>query len=114
LAALTLGALGVVLGGIGTSPLDTLQACLVGAKPEDLRADVLGVRSLIVLALMLVVTVKSLRFVMRADDRGEGVILALLAPEKLRGGRPERVTIIAGLACVTGTAAPATPSASRR
>ncbi len=84
---LTLAALGIVFGDIGTSPLYALRECIngehgVGATPND----VLGVLSLIVWSLTLVVTVKYLMFVMRADNRGEGGILALLAlvPEKLR------------------------------
>jgi KUP system potassium uptake protein len=79
--ALAVGALGVVFGDIGTSPLYTLQ---VGIMPEGSTgpppaADVLGVCSLIFWALTLVVTVKYLGFVMRADNHGEGGILALLA-----------------------------------
>jgi KUP system potassium uptake protein len=80
LAVLALGALGVVFGDIGTSPLYTLQVGIApspGAAPA--AEDVLGVCSLIVWALTLVVTVKYLGFVMRADNRGEGGILALLA-----------------------------------
>jgi KUP system potassium uptake protein len=80
LVALAVGALGVVFGDIGTSPLYTLQ---VGIAPEPGQqpdvADVLGVCSLIVWALMMVVTVKYLLFIMRADNQGEGGILALLA-----------------------------------
>src|ERR1700682_289237 len=80
LAALALGALGVVFGDIGTSPLYTLQVGISlepGAQPST--ADVLGVGSLIFWALTLVVTVKYLGFIMRADNHGEGGILALLA-----------------------------------
>jgi KUP system potassium uptake protein len=80
LGALALGALGVVFGDIGTSPLYTLQVGIApeaGAQPS--AEDVLGVCSLIVWALTMVVTVKYLAFVMRADNRGEGGILALLA-----------------------------------
>jgi KUP system potassium uptake protein len=86
-AALALGALGVVFGDIGTSPLYALKECLsgphgFGAAPET----VLGVLSLIFWAITLVVTVKYLGFIMRADNRGEGGIFALLAlvPEKVR------------------------------
>jgi KUP system potassium uptake protein len=78
--ALAVGALGVVFGDIGTSPLYTLQAGVApepGAQPDP--ADVLGVCSLIFWALTMVVTVKYLTFVMRANNRGEGGILALLA-----------------------------------
>src|SRR5580692_1667027 len=87
LAALTLGALGVVFGDIGTSPLYTLRECLHGTgsgvpAPED----VYGLLSLIFWSLTMVVTVKYLTFIMRADNHGEGGILALLAliPERLR------------------------------
>ena len=85
LLALTVGALGVVFGDIGTSPLYTLQ---VGIAPDSearpVVADVLGLCSLIVWSLMAVVTMKYLFFVMRADNQGEGGILALLAlvPQK--------------------------------
>ena len=79
-AALILGAIGVVFGDIGTSPLYTLQECLhsrhgVPPSPEN----VLGVVSLIVWSVTMVVTVKYLGFMMRADNKGEGGIMALLA-----------------------------------
>jgi KUP system potassium uptake protein len=80
LGILMLTALGVVYGDIGTSPLYALRECF---KPEyGLTATpehVYGVLSLIVWSLLLVVTVKYIVFVMRADNRGEGGILALLA-----------------------------------
>jgi KUP system potassium uptake protein len=80
LGALALGALGVVFGDIGTSPLYTLQVGIAPAPGQPLDVgDVLGVCSLIVWALTMVVTVKYLTFVMRADNQGEGGILALLA-----------------------------------
>ena len=82
LAALTLGALGVVFGDIGTSPLYTLKECLHVAAPDGGmvdRTDLFGVLSLMFWALLLVVTVKYVFFVMRADHGGEGGILALLA-----------------------------------
>ena len=80
LGALAVAALGVVFGDIGTSPLYTLQVG-IAPKPGEMPAmeDVLGVCSLIVWALTMVVTVKYLAFVMRADNQGEGGILALLA-----------------------------------
>jgi KUP system potassium uptake protein len=107
LGALALGALGVVFGDIGTSPLYTLQ---VGIAPEaggqPAPADVLGVCSLIVWALTMVVTVKYLAFVMRADNRGEGGILALLAlvPARTRAARIGFVTllVVAGAALLYG------------
>jgi len=83
-ASLGLAATGVVFGDIGTSPLYALKETLhvSGTRPDA----VYGVVSLIFWALMLVVTVKYLLFVMRADNHGEGGILALLAllPEKVR------------------------------
>jgi KUP system potassium uptake protein len=80
LAGLALGALGVVYGDIGTSPLYALKECFTGhhgvaPSPEN----VLGVLSLVFWAMTFVVTFKYLGFVMRADNRGEGGILALLA-----------------------------------
>ena len=79
--ALTLAALGIVFGDIGTSPLYTLKECTHSEHgvPPNIEANVLGVLSLIVWSLMLVVTVKYLFFIMRADNQGEGGILALLA-----------------------------------
>ncbi len=104
LAALSLGALGVVFGDIGTSPLYTIQACTSvdgGAAPESL----LGLLSLIFWALLMVVTVKYLSFVMRADNHGEGGILALLAllPEQ-KGKQVAFVAllVIAGAALLYG------------
>ena len=80
LAALTLLAIGVVYGDIGTSPLYALRECF---KPEyglqATQANVYGVLSLILWSLILVVSVKYIVFVMRADNRGEGGILSLLA-----------------------------------
>ena len=80
-AALTLGALGVVFGDIGTSPLYALRECFVGRHGGIAieQANVLGLLSLITWSLMVVVTVKYVLVVMRADNRGEGGILALLA-----------------------------------
>jgi KUP system potassium uptake protein len=80
LAGLALGALGVVYGDIGTSPLYALKECFTGhhgvpPTPEN----VLGVLSLVFWAMTFVVSFKYLAFVMRADNRGEGGILALMA-----------------------------------
>ena len=81
LAVLTLTALGVVYGDIGTSPLYALKECFepgaTASRPTP--ANVLGVLSLIFWSLILVVSVKYLVFILRADNRGEGGILALLA-----------------------------------
>jgi len=90
-AALALGALGVVFGDIGTSPLYALKECVSTEHGVPPSADnVLGLLSLIFWALTLVVSVKYVGFIMRADNDGEGGILALLAlvPARLReGGR---------------------------
>ena len=80
LAKLALGALGVVYGDIGTSPLYALKECFTGQHGVPATpANVLGVLSLVFWAMTFVVTFKYLSFVMRADNRGEGGILALLA-----------------------------------
>ncbi len=77
--ALTLGALGVVFGDIGTSPLYTMRECISHVPVADRAAGVLGVLSLIFWSLLLIVSVKYLWFVMKADNQGEGGIFALLA-----------------------------------
>ena len=80
LALLSLGALGVVYGDIGTSPLYALRECFSG--PHGLAAthdNVLGVLSLIFWALTIIISVKYIGVIMRADNRGEGGILALTA-----------------------------------
>lgn len=84
LGALTLGALGVVFGDIGTSPIYALRESLHTAGTE--LYDIYGVVSLIFWSLMLVVTLKYLVFVLRADNNGEGGILSLFAllPNKVR------------------------------
>jgi len=84
LGALTLGALGVVFGDIGTSPIYALRESLRTAGTEIY--DIYGVVSLIFWSLMLVVTLKYLVFVLRADNNGEGGILSLFAllPSKVR------------------------------
>ena len=79
-AALALGAIGVVFGDIGTSPLYAMKEAFAGAHrlaPDE--PHVLGVLSLIVWAVMLVVTTKYVAIIMRADNKGEGGSLALLA-----------------------------------
>src|SRR5688572_853431 len=84
--ALSLGALGVVFGDIGTSPLYTIRECLATLPPAEHAVAVLGVLSLIVWSLILVVSVKYTLFVLRADNRGEGGIFALLALGQLDRG----------------------------
>jgi len=93
---LILAALGVVYGDIGTSPLYALRECFTGPHAIDVsRANVLGVLSLIAWSLVIVVSVKYLLFVMRADNAGEGGILALVALVRARAGRAGRVGLIA-------------------
>ncbi len=98
-AKLVLMAAGVVFGDIGTSPLYAVKECVdpshgVAATPENL----LGVLSLVFWSLTMVVTVKYLTFIMRADNHGEGGILALLAlaPSR-RHADTARIGWIAGL-----------------
>ena len=90
LSVLTLAALGVVYGDIGTSVLYALRECFAGTHPvEATPANVLGVLSLIFWSLIVIISVKYLLFVMRADNRGEGGILALMAlvtPERAERG----------------------------
>ena len=77
---LSLGALGVVFGDIGTSPLYAMREALAHSRSGvGLEASVLGVVSLVVWALLLVVTLKYVAFLMRADNKGEGGTLALMA-----------------------------------
>jgi KUP system potassium uptake protein len=77
---LALGAVGVVYGDIGTSPLYTLRTAFTGSYGLSLTPDnVLGVVSVIFWALLIVVTLKYITLIMRADNRGEGGILALTA-----------------------------------
>ena len=106
LAALTLGALGVVFGDIGTSPLYTLRECLHGTgSGAPAPEDIYGLLSLIFWSLTMVVTVKYLTFIMRADNHGEGGIFALLAvvPEKLRMKSTKKISAVA-LIVVVGAA----------
>ena len=80
LLALTLTAVGVVYGDIGTSPLYTIRECFAGSHSVAPTHDnVLGVLSLIIYALVIVISVKYIAIVMRADNHGEGGILALTA-----------------------------------
>lgn len=91
IVAVSLGALGVVYGDIGTSPLYALKECFVGHHPLAVTpSNALGVLSLIFWSLIVVISIKYLLFVMRASNRGEGGILALMAlisPKDKRGRR---------------------------
>src|SRR3989475_6526063 len=80
LPALMLGAIGVVFGDIGTSPLYTMKESFLGPHPLAVdRLHIFGVISLIFWSLMLVVTVKYVFVAMRADNKGEGGSFALLS-----------------------------------
>ena len=90
---MTLTAIGVVYGDIGTSPLYAMRECFFGSHPVPPTHDnVLGVLSLIVFSLLLVISVKYIAIVMRADNQGEGGILALTA--LIRGGSGTTRTIL--------------------
>ncbi len=78
LAGLTLGAIGVVFGDIGTSPLYAIKEVFHGGLTID-KLHVLGVLSLIFWSITMVVTIKYAIFIMRADNKGEGGIMALMA-----------------------------------
>ena len=98
LATLTVGALGIVYGDIGTSPLYALRECFHGAHGiAPTRDNVLGVLSLIFWSLTLIISIKYLVFVMRADNEGEGGILALMAlvSKQADARRRLRATMIA-------------------
>jgi KUP system potassium uptake protein len=100
LAILALGALGVVYGDIGTSPLYAFKECFFGPHSFPVTTgNVLGILSLIFWSLNFVVTFKYLSMVMRADNRGEGGILALLALVRPSGPltRTGRLLITTGL-----------------
>jgi KUP system potassium uptake protein len=82
---LAVGAIGVVFGDIGTSPLYAFREAFAGHHPLSLDPlHIYGVLSLVFWSMMLVVTIKYVMIIMRADNRGEGGSLALLA---LLGGR---------------------------
>ena len=99
--ALSLAALGVVYGDIGTSPIYALRESLHGVHGvAPTAANVLGLLSLIFWALILVISIKYLAFVMRADNCGEGGMIALTAlvtPASEQARRRQRVLVLLGL-----------------
>ena len=100
LAALSLGALGIVFGDIGTSPLYALRECFSPVHGLPLTSgNIFGVLSLIFWALILVISIKYIGYVMRADNRGEGGVLALLVLA-LHRGRTSRPWIVNGLVLI--------------
>jgi KUP system potassium uptake protein len=98
---LALGALGVVYGDIGTSPLYTLKICLQATGKTSIEpADILGLLSLMIWSLVLMVTIKYVTVILRLDNRGEGGILALLAltqRQETRRFRYGQIALFAGL-----------------
>lgn len=91
LASLALAAAGIVYGDIGTSPLYTVQECF-GHGLIPTHSEVMGIASLLIWSVIIVVTLKYVLFVMRADNRGEGGILALLALVGQSSGPSQKVT----------------------
>ena len=98
---LALGSVGVVFGDIGTSPLYAFRQALQAAGAEVKPDAVMGVVSLALWALILVVTVKYVIFLMRADNKGEGWVLSLMALAQSAVGRRTTALFILG---VTGAA----------
>ncbi|RPJ83425.1 MAG: potassium transporter Kup, partial [Acidobacteria bacterium] len=97
---LLLATLGVVFGDIGTSPLYALRECFHGSHGvPPTPPNVLGVLSLVFWALVLVISVKYVTIVMRADNRGEGGTIALMAllPQHYRGPRARGALLALGL-----------------
>jgi KUP system potassium uptake protein len=113
----TLACMGVVFGDIGTSPLYTLQVATQAASPNAALspAAVLGIVSLIFWSLIIVISIKYAILIMRADNHGEGGILALLAlvsPQRAKESRWRAVMVVVGLVGATllygdGTITPA-------
>ena len=95
---LTLGSIGVVFGDIGTSPLYALQTALGQFKGPLGPAEVIGVVSLIIWALLIVVTAKYVLFLMQADNKGEGGILSLKALAQRALGQRTTIAFLLGVA----------------
>ena len=97
---LMLGALGVVYGDIGTSPIYAFREALHASAGGNIaeRGDILGVLSLIIWSLTIIVTIKYIMFVLRADNRGEGGVLSLMA--LARGSFPTRSALILGIGMI--------------
>jgi len=97
--ALALGSVGVVYGDIGTSPLYALKESLHHAAKDGLdREEVIGVVSLLIWALFIVVTIKYVFFIMRADNKGEGGTLSLMALAQSALGRSSTMVFVLGVA----------------
>ncbi|KZC24330.1 potassium transport protein Kup [Rhodanobacter thiooxydans] len=98
LRALALGAIGVVFGDIGTSPLYTMKETLGTHGMTPTEPAVLGVLSLVFWSLIMVVSLKYVTFVMRADNKGEGGIMALMAlAQRSMSGSARARWVLAGI-----------------
>ena len=95
---LTLGSIGVVFGDIGTSPLYALQTALGQFKGPLGPPEVIGVVSLIIWALLIIVTAKYVLFLMQADNKGEGGILSLKALAQRALGQKTPIAFLLGVA----------------
>src|SRR5436190_15146653 len=104
LLPLTLTAIGVVYGDIGTSPLYTIRECFFGSHSvPPTHENILGVLSLVIYALLIVISIKYIAIVLRADNQGEGGILALTALVPQRRPRPLLIALgIIGAALLYG------------
>ena len=99
-----LGVLGIVYGDIGTSPLYALRAALTHFSDGGIEEwEILGILSMIFWALMLTVTLKYVIFILRADNRGEGGIMALMALAQ-RSAVTQRGRLIIAMIGITGAA----------
>jgi KUP system potassium uptake protein len=98
LLPVTLTAIGVVYGDIGTSPLYAMRECFFGTHSVPPTHDnVLGVLSLIIYSLLIVISIKYMVLVLRADNNGEGGILALTSLIPMRGGAVRPVLVLLGI-----------------
>ncbi len=96
--AVLLGALGVVFGDIGTSPIYAFRESLRAGGSAAARADVFGILSLIFWAVVLIVAIKYVVVVMRADNHGEGGTMALISLALPAAGRARHALLVVGLA----------------
>lgn len=100
-AAVGLAVLGVVYGDIGTSPIYALRECFRGVSPVAVtESNILGILSLIFWALIVIISIKYMVFVLRANNHGEGGIFALLAllrPDENQDRKSRRLLILFGL-----------------
>jgi len=105
MVALTLGALGIVFGDIGTSPLYALRESVRAAsRGVSMEFAVMGALSLIFWSLIIVVTLKYVVLIMRADNEGEGGVLALASLAHRSGKLSRRMKRVIGLAAILGLA----------